>query len=271
MPSRNDTVSDYMLERYVLGELPPEKLREIGSRIEAEPALAARVEALAASSADILRQYPPSWFAGEVAARTGAARTSVPTRRTRRVRVPLVALVPALSVALVALWVLRPADDASGPVPRLAELAATRSKGLTPRLTIYRRVGDEAEPLDSTSVVRAGDLLQLSYIAAGQPHGVIVSIDGRGATTLHFPMRNGSTALRQEGETPLPHAFEIDDAPEFERFFLVTGSSAIDVGVVVAAAQGIAQNPRTASSALLVLPDSLAQHSVIVHKEEVRR
>lgn len=270
MSASRHPVSDYMLEKYALGELSPEKLAELAQRIESDPDLTARLAAISASNQDILRKYPPVWFAAEVAAKTGVAVKRTPSRSARTWRASVLALVPVVSAAVLALWVLRPADDITGPVPGLEELSGTRIKGLEPRLRVYRKVGNEAELLDSTSVVQRGDMLQLSYVAAGQGHGVIVSIDGRGSVTLHSPAGGVSTELRQEGETPIAHAYEIDDAPEFERFFLVTAASPIDVAAVVAAANVLARDPAKARVTPLSIPDSLALYSVVVQKKEVR-
>jgi len=264
-------VSDYVLEKYALGELPPERLAELAQRIKTEPDLAARLDALTSSNREILRKYPPAWFAAEVAAKTGGAAKRAPARSISPWRASLFALVPVASAAVLALWVLRPADDASRPIPGLEELSGTRIKGLQPSLSVYRKIHEEAERLDSTSVVQQGDVLQVSYVAAGQGHGVIVSVDGRGSITLHFPADGASTELRPEGETPIAHAYEIDDAPEFERFFLVTASSPIDVAAVIQAAESLARNPELARARPLALPDSLEQCAVLVQKKEVRQ
>ncbi|MCU0613170.1 MAG: hypothetical protein MUE60_15460 [Candidatus Eisenbacteria bacterium] len=271
MSSRTNHVADYTLEKYALGELPKDQLDALARRIETEPDLAARLKTMASSNIETLKKYPPAWFAAEVAARAAKPAPSAPTTRPFRFRSSLVALVPVLSAMALALWVLRPANDVSPPIPGLAEIAETRIKGLEPRLAVYRKRGDEVERIDSATVVQRGDVLQLSYVAAGRRHGVIVSVDGRGSTTLHFPREGGSTTLSPQGETPIPHAYEIDDAPEFERFILVTASSPIDVAAVVGATEALAGDPIGCRSASLALPDSLEQWAVLVQKKEVRQ
>ena len=50
----------------------------------------------------------------------------------------------------------------------------------------------------------------------------LVSIDGRGVATLHFPDDVDPTALAHGGAMALDHSYELDDAPGFERFLRVT-------------------------------------------------
>src|SRR5262249_16204658 len=60
--------------------------------------------------------------------------------------------------------------------------------------------------------------------AGGHGYGVIASVDGAGAVTLHFPFSEDAppqaTAVARD-TTTLPHAYALDDAPRFERFFFL--------------------------------------------------
>ena len=87
-------------------------------------------------------------------------------------------------------------------------------------------------------------MLQLSYTAGEAKYGVIFSVDGRGSITWHMPAgyRGGSRsapALDAQGQVVLPSAYELDDAPAFERFFLVYSSVPFDVGDVERAARAL--------------------------------
>ena len=125
-----------------------------------------------------------------------------------------------------------------------------------------------SERLETGDQADEGDLLQLSYLAAGRSHGVILSIDGRGAVTLHWPdRRGGATALVPSGEVRLDHAYELDDAPGFERFFLVTGADALDVNAILDAAEDLAADADRARDGALALAEGLEQRSVLLLKE----
>jgi hypothetical protein len=63
----------------------------------------------------------------------------------------------------------------------------------------------------------------------------------------------------------LPHAYELDDAPGFERFFLVTCARAFSVQPVLDAAHAVARGA-TARTAPLALPSELEQSSVTLEK-----
>ena len=72
-------------------------------------------------------------------------------------------------------------------------LHGTRIKGTEkidvskPHILVHRKVNDTVELLESGDEAKAGDLLQIAYVSAGADYGVILSIDGRGVVTLHYP------------------------------------------------------------------------------------
>ena len=115
-----------------------------------------------------------------------------------------------------------------------------------------------------------GDLLQLAYVSAGDTHGIILSIDGRGVVSLHFPeARNASTRLEINREIFLPNAIELDDAPDYERFFLITSPGPLDVSSVLESAGDLAAGGNSMDGPL-DLPEEVNQISFLVRKGEVR-
>ena len=157
-----------------------------------------------------------------------------------------------------------PATPAHADVP-----PEPRLPGLAPHLVIHRKQGRQIVRLGDGEVARPGDIVQVSYVAAGNKHGVVLSLDGRGAVTLHHPGRADDVAtLQARGEHPLPHSFQLDRAPEFERFFLVTsGDAPTDVAVVLDAARRLAAaGPAVSRAERLPLPDAWQQASLLLHK-----
>jgi hypothetical protein len=65
----------------------------------------------------------------------------------------------------------------------------------------------------------------------------------------------------------LDYAYQLDDAPGFERFFLVTADRAPAVDEVLAAGRRLASDPRQARQANLALPAGLEQWSVLLAKK----
>jgi len=168
----------------------------------------------------------------------------------------------AATVVVIAVFALGRTESA----PRI-EAETTRVKGAA-RLLAFRHAGDRAEPLDPDALVRAGDLIQLRYNAGGKSFGVIASIDGAGAVTLHYPGSEDAppedTALSPK-PTALAHSYALDDAPRFERFFFVTADRPIDLAPCLAALRSLAQRG-DAASASLELPAGLHQSSLRLRK-----
>lgn len=253
-----DRTPDYLIERLHAGDLPPDEAGWVRSRLEAEGG-ERRLETLAREDAVFREAHPPGPALREIRRRAGLV-APAPRARPR----PMLLVPVAAAVAVAAALVLR---VPSGPLAPRPAIEDARLKGLAPRLEVHRsHPGKEPEQLREGAVVRKGDLVQLSYVAAGKPYGAVVSVDGRGIVTLHWPEEGGPAALlAQAGAVPLPHAYLLDDAPGFERFFLVTGEEAFDSARVVEAARRLAVSGRARQDPL-TLPSGLDQHALLLVK-----
>lgn len=91
-------------------------------------------------------------------------------------------------------------------------------------LFVYRDEHGSAVKLSNGSSVQQGDVIQLSYVVPYAAYGMILSIDGNGAITQHFPETPGKAALLSvgTGEIALDAAYKLDDAPYYERFVFIT-------------------------------------------------
>ncbi len=148
-------------------------------------------------------------------------------------------------------------------------LARRPTRGLVPHLEIARSTADTVDRLETGARVGPGDVVQVSYVAAGNRFGVVVSVDGRGEVTLHHPgAAHEVPRIKARGETPLPNAFELDDAPGFERFFFVTGARvSLDPTSVLEAAHALAEDGLVAARyEPLPLPAELGQSSFLLRK-----
>lgn len=246
----------WLIERLHAGDLAPEQAAQVRARLEAEGGLA-RLDALRRDDGAFLEAHPPGPALAEIRRR---AAPRAPRRPLLAVFIPLA----AAGVAVAAVLVLRPSAGRS-PTGDLAEEA--RTKGLSPFLQVHRqRAGLAPEPLADGATARADDVVQLSYVSAGARYGVMVSVDGRGSVTLHWPERPGPAAkLAASHAVPLAHAYQLDDAPSFERFFLVTSSAPFDSGVVMQAARQLVASGRPDRD-LLPLPPALEQHALLLVK-----
>lgn len=256
-PRASRDVPPLHLEQLAHGELSPERAAIV--RAQLGPDADARVAAILASDRDILTTHPPATIAAAIHHR------ATPPSRARK----LWLAAPALACAALALLVLRPGPDQAVPEPTTGSLAPpdeVRIKGLEPRLVLHRQTGDTAAELTAPATAKPRDVLQVSYIAAGAAHGVILSLDGNALVTLHHPAGTAdSTALRQDGAVRLPHAYELDDAPRFERFVFVTADAPLSVVDILTAARALAATPRAATDPL-ALPPGARQTSFLVEK-----
>jgi hypothetical protein len=264
-------VPDLLLERYRLGELSPAEIERLRLRLEGDEGLRARLRALDDSDAEIGRCYPPGWLAERVRQRLRASAPG-PSPSVSRLswRLPI-AVAAAAVVVLGVGWRLfgplhlQPAwwmtSDSAEPADRI--------KGH--KLVLFRKTAQGSEVLGDGALVRAGDRIRIGYRAAGGAYGVILSIDGRGVVMRHFPQQGDRAALiARNGQVLLDHAYELDDAPGWERFYLVTGSEAFDVGPVLEAAWTLAAGAGARPPGPLTLSASLDQSSLVLMKEVER-
>lgn len=261
--------TDWLLERIALGALPPGQLEDARARLLTEPDGAARLAALEADNRATLARHPPGEFAAEVQRRVHLAGVREAHGQRERSRGTLWVGLP-LAAALGLALLITTAPDQTAPLPGMEETLALqgmdgeRSKGSGPRLLVHRKgAGAEPQLLEDASLARPGDVLQLSYRAEGMAYGAILSVDGRGAVTQHLP-ESGATAatLERAGTVPLPFAYELDDAPDFEQFLFVTSSEPFSLEEVRAALQEAARAPGTTPS----LPAGLEARTFLLHK-----
>ncbi len=255
-----EDVPQILLEQAVMGELPA--IQQLS--IESLPGFAEYCQSLQAENEAILDRYPISDNLGHIRQKNLAAVTpTIPENRPKKIltfaRVSAIA-VPIAATALFVFAVLRPGQDLAGndatpdinrikgtvssqavlvDVSRSARNAAEQlmisvrsAKDLVrtmlsaqPQLEIWRQRDGKAEVLKPGARVKAFESLQIAYLAAGKSYGMIVSLDGRGRFTLHYPESFDTRPVLDQGNpSVLDFAYQLDDAPRFERFFFITSN-----------------------------------------------
>ncbi len=260
MSERQGKTPDWMIERLALGELDAATADDVRQRLRAEGRSPEEVlAALATSNQEILAARPPATVAAEIDRRRA--------RATARWGWLLGVPVAVAGVAAVVLTIAFP-----GPAPRPVggdELEPTNIKGASsvgPRLFVYRHGAGGNQKLANGAEVAMGDLLQLAYAGRAGGWVALLSLDGAGKVTVHWPERGGTAVpVRDAGEIRLPSAYELDDAPAFERFFLVRADAPFEVGPIAAAARALANRPGE-RVAPLPLPLSFQQASLLLEK-----
>ncbi len=228
MSQKEGEVPQLLLERLARGEMECVEDAWAERLAGLDPAeLEARLEELRAQDARDLEAYPFDAVMGGVKA--------VSPRRARRAPARVGWFVGASAIAAAAAVALMWApgagvEEVAGPV---GPDEVVRIKGAEPKVTLWLKASEGAMRLEHGAKVAEADVVQVRYASGGQPHGVILSLDGRGVVMLHHPSEpEGSSALEQGGSVELEHGYRLDDAPKYERFFMVTATAPLDAGRV---------------------------------------
>jgi hypothetical protein len=265
----------WLLERLAQGELDPVAAQELRARLAAEGrSLDDELAALERSNRELLAAQPKDMVAASIRRRAESARPTM--ARASRLSFWIAPLALSGSLGLV-LLLARPGTDRGRPTsPTVEQVENTTLKGpTTPRLLVYRqRAGGAGDPGSSEQLgdgARAarGDLLQLGYARVPDgTYGMLLSIDGAGRVSQHLPEEGArrATPLRALREIHLPSAYELDDAPGFERFVLITSAEPFAVEPVLDAARALARQSVRGRALPLALAPSFHQTSVLLSK-----
>lgn len=255
---------DWLVERVALDEVPPASRGRVAAADRDQ--LAAEVAALHADNQAELARYPAGPAVADIEARVRGAHDAARTQRRRRWLAGIAsAAVVAGAAVLASRTVLRDRGEPSAVTPDAGEV--TRVKGDL-RVAAFRNRGDHAEELSQDSIARAGDVVQLRYNAGGHSHAVIASLDGDGVVTLHFPASEDAppaATAAAKGTSSLPNAYALDDAPQFERFFIIAADAPIELKPALSAVRALARRG-DAATAPLELPDGFTHTSLRLRK-----
>ncbi len=274
----NKKINVWLLERYILDELPKEKTELIKNQLRENPELKREIERIKRSDQAILNQYPPDSFVPKISRRYQEEKSKKENIKrnkaifSKRLLYASSVFVSALVLLIIVFYNHRDQMDSSKQTPSTpsTRIKGTQSMDLTKtHLILHRQINNGVELLEHGDRARVRDLLQIAYVAAEELYGVILSIDGNGIVTLHFPeSKDESTLLEQHKNKLLGQSYELDDAPEFERFFFITSGSEIDVEEILTKAEALAKNPHRAKRRNIELPDIFNQSSMLLIKEE---
>jgi len=283
-------VTDLQLEQFLLNELPEEMMIKIDSLIKEDSLLKKRIEDLRKSNSEIIEKYPAKIIAQQIndgiisekqriadkkagndiyAAdeRKGLSGIFADFYRRASKRVVYSFAAAATSAVVAAIIILSPAGiiDNGTVIP---ENDIIRIKGMEPGISVFRKTAAGTEELKNLAKTAQGDLLQISYTATGEyKHGVILSIDGRGTVTLHYPdSETGSTLIKLNNKVMLARSYELDDSPSFEKFILILSIDPPDVKSIIAKAKILAQNREDVLNGRIMTGEKNSEFSLTVKK-----
>ena len=229
-----ENISDFKLEQYVLGELGFAEKQKIEQLAKENEILRARINNIKKSNEDFLVDHS----AEDVFEKAKAAeKLATKAKYWSVAKTPLVkiaaSIVVLLGIVQVAMFGMNTAymDNASDGI---------RLKGFESRFEIWKKnatantnesdvAKETAEMLKDGAEVTAGDELQLRYVLTEKCFALLFSMDGNGVLTVHVGDNNKAVELESSKMTHLPFAYKLDNAPYFEKFFLVTSSEPFEI------------------------------------------
>jgi len=217
------------LERYLLGELPEEKMQELAREIASNPELSARVDAMKKQNEQLFQSLPPEQFARQLRGQLRSRKMVTEHRRLKTLLGPQWTKVALAVCSVVIIGFFLPNTALMQQRPD-----TTRLKGLQPKMHIFLNADDHIQELDSGAHLSEGQLIQIGYNAAGMRYGAIFSLDGNGVITPHLCDSSSyeqchAQALQQSGVQMLSSSYQLDDAPEFEAFFFISAQQPFTV------------------------------------------
>lgn len=249
LPSRpGNHLSDLYLERYHLGELSSAEAEAFRQRLAEDAALRERLRRIEKHDQAFAGSHPASTWVpriekairdsqekslGQQDNRATESRIiparPTPSRSYRREWQFAFSFAAMLALALTALpvWLAGPRDPSDG-IRLKGGAANSGSQAGEPGLMLYRQMAEGPEALHPGDKVKAGDALQIELKSGSYAYAAVVSVDGQGAITWHWPARpDQPERASQLPKGRLPNAFQLDSAPGFERFYLVLGSDSL--------------------------------------------
>ena len=248
-------IPDWKLERYLTGDLPESEMREIREMEATDEIFAGRVKMMREDNAAILKKLPFERLSEKMDSMSGRATVgsgrgtlasggSFISGKGMPAGFKLVKFAAAaalvLAVVSVALFSQREiGPDAGTQVAGGAQVMdvamvdaqddGTRIKGLDARMEIWKKTGDSAVQMQNLDEAREGDEIQLRYSVPEKCFGLLFSMDGNGTITMHMADGSSAVALEPGKMTTLPFAYKLDNAPKFEKFFLLTSRAAFEL------------------------------------------
>lgn len=244
-------IPDWKLEKYLTGDLPASEMRELRELEATDELFAGRVRMFREDNLAILRKMPFESLEAKLAAHdarengengavcargaNGAGRKTAVSFKLEKFAAAVIFVFAV--VAVVAFMnseraISSTVGGAAGQVAANTDVNAqlamadvedgTRIKGMDSRMEIWKKTEKGIVQLENLSDAREGDEIQLRYSVPQKCFGILFSMDGNGTLTMHMGNENKAIALEPGKMVTLPFAYKLDNAPKFEKFFLLT-------------------------------------------------
>jgi len=229
-----ENIPQWKLERFLLGELSAAEMKSIEAARNENPEIASKLTELEKSNIDFFANVDPHATARRLQALAGArsadhARSWIHKPVTAFGAFALLAIVTLFSVysrhqtpAPIQLAMASNIDSNNGSNERI--------KGMHNRIEVWEKAADTVAILLEGAKVKKGTLLQIRTQVSSKCFAAVVSLDGRGNWTTHLPETGTASVVLEPGKSGfLPFSYQIDDAPRYEVFWLITSNTSFRV------------------------------------------
>lgn len=218
-------IPDWKLEKYLTGDLPVEEMRRVRELEATDEVFAARVRTMREDNLAILRKMPFESIETKLAARAPA-----------NFKFVKFAAAAVFVLAFAGIFTFMNGEESVSPSSgsqtnmqlAMAE-TGTRIKGMESRMEVWKKTTKGIVQLENLSGATEGDEIQLRYSVPQKCFGILFSMDGNGTLTMHMGDDNKAIALEPGKMVTLPFAYKLDNAPKFEKFFLLTSQSEFEL------------------------------------------
>ena len=221
----SNKVSEYKLEKYIVGELSEDDKKSI----QIDPILIKRIKRLQNQANEIRNKYPYDLIKQRID-------TVTIKKQKKQLFLSYQFGIACFSVLLIGNLFWSAFINHENKYNNLNSdfNKSIRMKGINPVLHIYKKTDQGFSELKTNDTVYQGDVLQISYNSGSRKYGGVFSLDGNGLLTLHYPARaDQSPVLKKQGEVLLDYGYELDNAPEFERFFFITSQNPFSLKIII--------------------------------------
>jgi len=248
-------IPDFILEQYMLNELDLDKKREVEIMIEGSSELKEQIERMKTDNDLILEKYPSHKMSTIIKEKV---------KEEKKVKLTIFFFKPQYSLLLVLpLIVFFSYQFLEEPIKIIKVPKEHINIKGEYGIKVARLAGKEINMLENGNTAKEGDLIQLKYHIPTGKFGILLSLDGRGEITYHLLQnQNGSTDLNGEKKLTLQNSYELDDAPNFERFFMVVSESELSIEEISNKVRKL-KNPKTDK---LKLKSEVQQWSFLLNK-----
>lgn len=249
----NIYISDILLEKYLLNELPPKEKIRVDNQLKKDSELQKRLENIEKSNKDILENYSAEIIAANILniaklrEKKDSKRKNSQTKHIKNLF--LTALIT--TTAAITFFVFLPLENTITNISNNNLIENTTIKGEHVKLFIYRKKNNQVTQLENDAKAFENDLLQIRYQSTKNKYGVIFSVDGNGTITLQYPQNTYSTTkLKSSKKEALSNAYELDNAPLFEKFYFVTSTDEINIQELINTIKEYVKNSNVLNSSL---------------------